>query len=138
MSGSGFVFGARSKRCLIGVHPHLVTLAEYALAASAVDFGIHCGLRTEEQQAVLVRTGKSLTMNSRHLTGHAIDCHPWVNGQIPWHDWDYWEVMALAFTVASDELGIPIEWGGKWARLVDGPHFQLPRDKYPANERVAA
>ena len=129
---NGFVFGARSKRCLVGVHRDLIKIAERALAVSRIDFGIHCGLRTEDQQAVLVRTGKSLTMNSRHITGHAIDCHPWIGGEIPWGFWPHWETMAQAFMLASDELGIPIEWGGNWARLVDGPHFQLPRDKYPA------
>ncbi|HGC5233070.1 TPA: M15 family metallopeptidase, partial [Escherichia coli] len=28
---------------------------------------------------------------------------------------------------AAAELGIAIEWGGDWASLKDGPHFQLKR-----------
>ncbi|HCB7677349.1 TPA: M15 family metallopeptidase, partial [Escherichia coli] len=27
---------------------------------------------------------------------------------------------------------IPVEWGGDWKTLKDGPHFQLPHGAYPA------
>ncbi|MDM9311596.1 M15 family metallopeptidase, partial [Escherichia coli] len=28
---------------------------------------------------------------------------------------------------AAAELNTPIEWGGEWRSLKDGPHFQLKR-----------
>ncbi|WP_049613866.1 M15 family metallopeptidase, partial [Yersinia pekkanenii] len=30
------------------------------------------------------------------------------------------------------DVGVPIEWGGDWKTLKDGPHFQLPHKEYPA------
>ncbi|EIT3942437.1 M15 family metallopeptidase, partial [Escherichia coli] len=40
--------------------------------------------------------------------------------------------IAAAFRQASQELNIPVEWGGDWKTLKDGPHFQLPHGAYPA------
>ena len=125
-----FTFGARSEKCLEGVHHDLVRVARRALELSAEDFGLHCGVRSKRQQRALVAAGKSWTLNSRHLTGHALDAHPSINGEIPWEDWAAWESMAATWKRAARELGVPIEWGGDW-RKRDGPHFQLPRDQYP-------
>lgn len=126
-----FRFGKRSEACFEGVHPDLERVARRALEISEEDFGIHCGLRDIEAQKLLVRIGKSQTLDSRHLTGHALDAHPWINGAIPWDDWAAWQRLAATWKRAAEELDIPIEWGGDWARFVDGPHFQLPRDMYP-------
>ncbi|WP_424829963.1 M15 family metallopeptidase [Ruegeria sp.] len=126
-----FRFGKRSEDCFEAVHPDLVRVARRALEMSSHDFGIHCGLRSIEEQKILVKTGKSLTMDSRHVTGHALDAHPWIDGDIPWNDWRAWQRMATTWKRAADDLGIPLEWGGDWARFVDGPHFQLPREWYP-------
>ncbi|WP_411692198.1 M15 family metallopeptidase, partial [Escherichia coli] len=73
----------------------------------------------------LVTTGKSQTMNSRHLTGHAVDVVAYVGNQVSW-EWPLYEKIAAAFRQASQELNIPVEWGGDWKTLKDGPHFQLP------------
>lgn len=43
-----------------------------------------------------------------------------------------YEKIAAAFRQASRELNIPVEWGGDWKTLKDGPHFQLPHGAYPA------
>ena len=32
---------------------------------------------------------------------------------------------------AGRRLGTPLVWGGDWARLRDGPHFELDRGVYP-------
>ncbi|MEM1352010.1 MAG: M15 family metallopeptidase [Pseudomonadota bacterium] len=129
---SGFRFGTRSLQCLDGIHPDLVKVAHRALEISKVDFGIHCGMRTRLQQERLVAMGKSKTMNSRHLTGHAIDVHPWIEGDIPWNDQHPWRSVASAFKKAAKELGVDLEWGGDWARFIDMPHMQLSRSSYPA------
>ncbi len=123
MSGK-FRFSQRSEKNLAGVKPQLVAVVRRALELSDVDFGITEGLRTEERQKQLVAEGKSQTMNSRHLTGNAVDVVAYVGSAISW-DWPLYEQIARAFKQAAAELGIAIEWGGDWKTLKDGPHFQL-------------
>ncbi|WP_420012170.1 M15 family metallopeptidase [Tateyamaria sp.] len=126
-----FRFGRRSMRCLVGVQPDLARVAHTAINITSVDFGIHCGVRSIKEQETLVRLGRSRTMNSRHLTGYAIDVHPLSHGAIPWHDWPAWKALADTMKRAAKIEGVEIEWGGDWARFIDGPHFQLPRKSYP-------
>lgn len=68
-----FKFSSRSEKNLQGVNPDLVKVTRRALEISEVDFGITEGVRSRYRQKQLVATGKSQTMNSRHLTGHAVD-----------------------------------------------------------------
>ncbi len=78
-----FRFSQRSEKNLAGVKPQLVAVVRRALALSDVDFGITEGLRTKERQKQLVAEGKSQTMNSRHLTGDAVDVVAYVGS--PFH-----------------------------------------------------
>ena len=87
-------------------------------------------LRTPARQAELKRAGASQTLNSRHLTGHAVDVAAWVDGDVRW-DWPLYPRIASAFKQAARELNTPIIWGGDWPRLRDGPHFELDRKAYP-------
>ncbi|MXF06699.1 M15 family metallopeptidase [Escherichia coli] len=119
-----FTFSRRSEERLAGVKPQLVAVVRRALELSEVDFGITEGLRTKERQKQLVAEGKSQTMNSRHLTGEAVDVVAYVDGKVSW-DWPLYEAIARAFYQAADELNTPIVWGGSWTTLKDGPHFQL-------------
>lgn len=128
---SNFKFSQRSENNLKGVNPDLVKIVRRALQLSPVDFGITEGLRTVERQRQLVATGKSQTMNSRHITGHAVDVFAYPTSAGSW-EWKYYEQIATAFKQAAKELNIPVEWGGNWKTLKDGPHFQLPHAKYPA------
>ena len=120
-----------SERRLIGVHPDLVRVVRLAHERSPVSFRITEGLRTKARQAELVKAGASQTMNSRHLTGHAVDVVAMVAGKVRW-DWPLYPQIAAAFKQAAEELGIPIIWGGDWKSLRDGPHFELDRQVYPA------
>lgn len=120
----------RSRRSLAGVHPDLVRVAFRALEISPLDFVVTQGLRTLDQQRSMVRSGASRTMNSRHLTGHAIDIAALVDGEVRW-DWPLYPRIAAAFKRASAELDVPIVWGGDWKSLRDGPHFELDRSRYP-------
>jgi peptidoglycan L-alanyl-D-glutamate endopeptidase CwlK len=122
--------GERSRRNLQGVHPDLVRVVEKAIQITKQDFVVIEGLRTEARQRELVAKGASRTMNSRHLTGHAVDIVPWVDGTISW-DWKFYSEIRNAMVTAAAELGVEIEWGGNWATFKDGPHWQLPWDKYP-------
>lgn len=125
-----FKFSKKSLSRLQGVHPLLISLAERALELSAIDFGITEGIRTQERQKTLYREGKTETLNSRHLTGHAIDVMAYPTPQGSWDFSDY-ELIAAAFKQAGKEACIDIEWGGDW-KSKDGVHFQLPWQKYPA------
>ena len=125
-----FRLSQRSMSNLNGVHPRLVALVREALALSPVDFMITEGLRSPERQASLVRAGASRTLNSRHLTGHAVDVAALVDGQVRW-DWPLYSRIARAFKAAAARQDTAIVWGGDWAKLRDGPHFELDRARFP-------
>lgn len=132
-----FVLGKRSRTNLEGVHPDLVKVVELAIQKTEVDFTVLEGLRTRKRQQELVTKGASLTMNSRHLTGHAVDLGAWVNGTISW-DWDYYHKINEAVEAAATELGVEVDWGGEWEKFPDGPHFQLNWKAYPKVKNAIA
>ena len=117
----------RSKQRLSGVHPDLVAVVKRAIEITEQDFSVTEGIRHIERQRQLVATGKSTTLNSRHLTGHAVDLVPY---PVSW-DWEYFYPIADAMKQAAEELDVDLEWGGDWKSFPDGPHFQLSWKKYP-------
>ncbi|MBK9576486.1 MAG: M15 family metallopeptidase [Fibrobacterota bacterium] len=152
-----FSLGATSKKELEGVHADLVKVVLRAIELTAQDFSVHDGIRTLEEQKKLVAAGASKTMESRHITGHAVDLVPFINGKLRW-EWEPIYVIADAVRMAARELQIPIRWGGAWdvdftnstdstehlvaaytqaciqqgkRAFTDGPHFELPKAKYP-------
>lgn len=125
-----FTLSVRSKQRLEGVHPDLVRVIEKALTLSQIDFAVVEGLRTKARQAELMAAGASKTMNSRHITGHAVDVAPVIGGKIRW-DWPLFNELATAFKLAASQENVPIVWGGDWVSFKDGPHFELDRRKYP-------
>jgi peptidoglycan L-alanyl-D-glutamate endopeptidase CwlK len=129
---TGFLLDARSDRNLAGVHGDLVSVVRRAAKLSPVRFTVIEGLRTIERQRELVAKGASKTMNSRHLTGHAVDLVPLdERGVISWA-WPLYHQLAPFVKQAARELGVAIEWGGDWRSFKDGPHWQLPWSAYPA------
>lgn len=125
-----FRLSARSRTRMAGLHPDLVRVIEGAIAITPVDFSITEGLRQPARQAELVKAGASRTLNSRHLTGHAVDVAAWIGGTVRW-DWPLYPRIAEAFKQAAADLDVPLVWGGDWPRLRDGPHFELCRRTYP-------
>ena len=125
----GYKLSSRSLSRLEGVHPDLVKVVKRAIQITEQDFTVLEGLRSLERQKELVKKGASKTMNSRHLTGHAVDIAPWVNGGVSW-DWDYYYEVADAMKEAAMELGADITWGGDW-KWADGPHWELSWQRYP-------
>ncbi len=126
-----FALGARSLKALEGVHPDLVRVVKRAIQVTDTDFTVTEGRRTLARQRELVAAGASRTMRSRHLTGHAVDLAALVAGSVRW-DWPLYGKLNLAMQRAADELGVTVEWGGSWKTFKDGPHWQLPWDRYPA------
>ena len=125
-----YSLGPQSRAKLAGVHPDLVRVVELAITRTPVDFRITEGLRTVARQRQLVAQGASKTMNSRHITGHAIDFVPLIAGKPSWA-WPPFHPIAKAFKEAAAELGVPIIWGGDWKSFKDGPHVELDRRTYP-------
>jgi peptidoglycan L-alanyl-D-glutamate endopeptidase CwlK len=125
-----FRLSKASRETLAGVHPDMVSVVERAIALSDVDFRITEGLRTVARQRKLMAAGASKTMNSRHITGHAVDVVALVGREVRW-DWPLYSRIAVAFKAAAAELGVAIVWGGDWRTFKDGPHFELDRRVYP-------
>lgn len=124
------VLGSRALQRLEGVHADLVRVVKRAAATSNIDFTVLEGLRTLERQKTLVARGASKTMKSRHLTGHAVDLAPFVDGQVVWA-WPLYHKLAVIVKAAAADEKVAIEWGGSWVKFRDGPHWQLPWKEYP-------
>ncbi len=114
----------RSEKRLDGVNEALVSVVRRAARNTTVDFIVTEGLRTKERQAQLVAKGASRTMNSKHLTGRAVDLAAMIDGEVRW-DWPPYHKLAKAMKDAAAECGVKIVWGGDWRSFRDGPHFEL-------------
>ena len=51
----------------------------------------------------------------------------WWRERFPGEDWASFKRLAEVMKESAARLEIPLEWGGDWTTLKDGPHFQLPR-----------
>jgi len=125
-----YQLGQQSRARLSKVHPDLQRVVERAIQITEVDFCVLEGIRTKARQQELVAAGASQTLNSRHITGHAVDLGAMLDGVVRW-DWPLYYKVADAMKQAAAELSLPLEWGGDWRNFKDGPHFQLPREEYP-------
>lgn len=125
-----FKLSKRSMDKLAGVHPALQKVVRRAIEITTVDFGVTEGLRSRDRQKELFDKGASKTMNSRHLTGHAVDLVAYIGSEVRW-DWPLYHRIADAMKLAAKELDIPLVWGGDWKSFKDGPHFELDRKNYP-------
>lgn len=122
-----FRLSANSLAKLNGVHPDLVKVVKRAIEITERDFVVTEGLRNITRQKALYNQGATRTMNSRHLTGHAVDLVPIdETGKITWEWKPYYFEVEKAMKAAAKELGVKIEWGGDWKTFKDGPHYQLP------------
>ncbi|WP_251882110.1 M15 family metallopeptidase [Achromobacter sp. Marseille-Q4954] len=129
---STFQLSQRSLDRLVGVHPDLAEIVQLAIQRTTVDFTVVEGVRTLERQREYVARGASQTMDSYHLPqadglSHAVDLAPLIDGVIPWSNWQAFAGLAQVVKACAAELGVPVEWGGDWKTLKDGPHFQIPR-----------
>lgn len=124
-----FGFSNKSKERLATCEDDLQRVMNLAITYSKYDFGITEGIRSISKQQENVDKLVSQTMASRHLANkfgksEAVDIVIYVNNKVTWEAKHYRKVASAVFKAAF-ELGIPIEWGGHWESLFDGPHFQL-------------
>jgi peptidoglycan LD-endopeptidase CwlK len=131
-------FSQRSLNNLRGIHPDLRRVIDRALRESPLDFIVIEGLRTEERQREMVASGASRKMNSRHLTGHAVDLLPIGPDGRAAFDWPLYHQLGPAVKAAAEAEGVKIVWGGDWRTFKDGPHFELNRQAYPAEQWTSA
>lgn len=150
------ILSTTSKQRLVDLHPHLIKVVNKACEIHNGDFMVVEGRRTLERQKELLKSGASQTLKSRHITGHAIDIAPLIDGKISWDLKNYYPI-AKTFWLASQATGVPIRWGGCWQELngsftgpeeavqayaklrksqgrkafIDAPHFELPERLYP-------
>jgi len=114
-----FKLSSRSLGKLEGVHRDLVGTVMLAIRLTKVDFGITCGLRTLEEQKRLVATGRSQTMNSKHIPqsdeySHAVDVLAYIDGDVCW-ELNVYDDICDAMAAAAKETGTAIKWGAAWS-----------------------
>jgi peptidoglycan LD-endopeptidase CwlK len=128
----------RSIDRLAGVHPDMVRVVRGAAlhCKEGFQFLVVEGVRLIDRQRELFRTGKSRTMRSRHLTGHAVDLAPLLDLdgdrdlELSWERQHFFPIVD-AMRASAAAAGVLIEWGGDWKDFCDMPHWQLPWSKYP-------
>tara|TARA_R110000744_G_scaffold363088_1_gene471282 strand:- start:295 stop:753 length:459 start_codon:yes stop_codon:yes gene_type:complete len=108
-----WVLSSRSRERLRGVNPELADTVKRALELSPIDFGVTEGIRSVERQKELVARGLSQTMNSKHLTGNAVDLVAYLSGRVCW-EMSAYDELADAMKQAAKETGVSIRWGGAW------------------------
>ena len=150
---SKYKLSKRSLSKLEGVNEPLVATVKRAIELTKVDFGVICGLRTQEEQRALVAKGASQTVRSKHLTGNAVDLMAYIDGRGCW-ELKMYDEIADAMKQAAQETGAKIRWGCAWhiddirnwhggtmedamnryidlrraakaSVFLDGPHFEL-------------
>ena len=108
-----FRLSAASLAKLEGVDTNLASVVKRAIQITLVDFSVIEGLRTVEQQRILVAKGASQTMDSKHITGRAVDLMAYVDGRASW-ELNLYDDIALAMKYAATELKVKIRWGAAW------------------------
>lgn len=122
-------FSRTSMQRLEGVDHRLQDLA-FRVVMDHHDCTVIYGLRTQAEQQRLVAEGLSRTMNSKHLTGKAIDLAPY---PIDWNDTKRFYFFAGMVLAVAHSMGLKIRWGGDWdmdndlndQTFMDLVHFEL-------------
>ena len=142
----------RSMSKLEGVDPRMQDVVMEAITLTKVDFGVICGMRTEDEQRELVAKGASKTMKSKHLDGLAVDLMAYIGSRASW-ELNLYDDIADAMAEAARNNNVKIRWGAAWhvdsiadwdftmqdamnsyidlrraqgrRPFIDGPHFEL-------------
>lgn len=128
-----YKFSNKSLEKLNTCHPDIQKVMQEVIKHT--DCTIIEGVRTKETQEEYVRTGKSKTMNSKHLPqadgcSHAVDVMAY---PIKWSDWKRNCYFAGFVMATAKSMGINLRSGIDWDSdfdisehsFLDGPHFEL-------------
>ena len=99
-----------------------LNIADLIHFANSESIGLTFGdaYRTKAQQKHYVNTGKSKTMNSKHLRRLAVDFNFFIDGELTYDKktlqklGDFWE-----------GLHHKNRWGGNFKSFTDTPHFEM-------------
>ena len=147
-----FKLSANSMSKMTGIKDELHTIVCEAIRLTKVDFGVICGLRTQEEQDALLAKGATQTKTSKHMTGDAVDLMAYVGSRASW-ELNLYDDIADAMKQAAKNKGVKIRWGAAWhidnfaeyegsaedamnsyidlrrsegrRPFIDGPHFEL-------------
>ena len=147
-----FQLSQRSLSRMNGIKNELHTVVCSAIKLTKIDFGVICGMRTEEEQKALLEKGATQTMKSKHLTGDAVDLMAYIGSRGSW-ELNLYDDLADAMKAAAIEEKVGIRWGACWhipdirewegtmeeamnayidlrrsqgrRPFIDGPHFEL-------------
>jgi len=108
-----FRLSQRSRNNLVGVKPQLVRVVERAIQITTIDFAVTEGVRTVARQRELVAKGASQTMDSRHITGDAVDLVAFLGSRISW-ELNLYDEIADAMRIAALEANVGVRWGAAW------------------------
>ena len=113
-----FKLSQRSLQKLVGVDDQLVETVKKAIELTKIDFGVIYGVRNIEEQERLFKSGRSQTMNSKHLLqddgmGHAVDLMAYQDGSPCWEIQVY-DDIADAMKEAAVRTDLKISWGAAW------------------------
>lgn len=139
----------KSLQHLKGIKPALAKVIRLGYTMPGLSYEVTEGLRLLARQKELFNAGASHTMNSKHLTGDAVDVVAMVGETARW-DWQLYPQIARQIALAAARLDTRIVWGGFWGiitpetdmdaavaayvarckrenrkALLDGPHFEL-------------
>ena len=147
-----FKLSERSMAKLEGVDSRMQDVVKEAIILTKIDFGVICGMRTEDEQRELVAKGASKTMKSKHLDGLAVDLMAYIGSRASW-ELNLYDDIADAMAEAARNNNVKIRWGAAWhvdsiadwdftmqdamnsyvdlrraqgrRPFIDGPHFEL-------------
>jgi hypothetical protein len=108
-----FQLSQRSLGRMDGIKNNLHSVVCSAIKVSNIDFGVICGLRTQEEQQALLAKGATQTNRSKHLTGDAVDLMAYIGSRGSW-ELNLYDDIADAMKQAAIEHDEKIRWGAAW------------------------
>jgi peptidoglycan L-alanyl-D-glutamate endopeptidase CwlK len=118
------VFGGRSERNLLTVHPQLVHVLRVAILTC--DFMVIQSDRSEVEQEADFKKGVTHAHwgESPHdfNPSFAVDCAPL---PLDWNNTNSFATMASHIKDAAKSIGVEVTWGGDWHTIKDHPHIEL-------------
>ena len=125
-------FSLRSKERLATCHPDIRKVCNELI--KYIDFTVTCGYRRKEDQDKAYAEGKSKLKwpKSDHngVPSMAVDIVPY---PIDWEDIGRFQQLHGAFMVVAKqlfnnkEIESEFEWGGKWKKFKDYPHYEIKK-----------